>query len=307
MPDTPNTPAVPEYLKKYMAVSGGDSPAGATADTDSLVSSSMSVPRISLRAKKFRFMESGEELFAEPETHVVILGVEPGPGRFVKTFYDGPYNPGDTSPPTCASSDGIRPDPWITSPQNDFCNTCRNNVFGSAVSRSGKKAKACRDAKRLWVTRPDEIDGTVYGLQVPVTSLKNLSDLGVKIKATGLPLSAAVVKLSMLEDESFPVIMFDLAGWLHEGFGTKALERNQKKDWPGALTENNPPVPQNLVAQSTGAAAPPPASGARVPETSAAKVEASKPRVEKDGTIVGESVVVSNKAPDVDAALRTWG
>ena len=35
-----------------------------------------------------------------------------------------------------------------------------------------KKTKACKDSKRLWLAEPDNIDGTVFALGVPVTSLK---------------------------------------------------------------------------------------------------------------------------------------
>lgn len=276
----PTPLAIPDYLKKYMV------PAGAPAtEADALVSSSMSLPRLSLRAKKFRWMLEGDEIKAEPETHVVILGVDPGPGKFIKTYYDGPYNPGDTSPPTCSSSDGVRPDPWVTTMQNDICATCPKNAFGSATGRGGKKAKACRDAKRLWVTPPDAIQDTVFALQTPVTSLKNLSDLGKMIKETGLPMSAAVVKLTMEDDESFPVINFAIAGWLHQEHGELAITRNEKKDWDGALKAPNPPVTA-ITHNSANQPAP--------------------VKVNADNSIEGTATSMV-KTPDVDAALKTWG
>lgn len=280
--------AVPDYLKKYLASPNDPS----QVDAESLATSSMSVPRISLKAKKFRWIEDGQEIKAEPETHVVILGVEPGPGKFVKTYYDGPYNPGDTSPPTCSSSDGIRPDSWVTTPQNELCATCRHNVFGSGTSRTGKKAKACRDSKRLWVASPDAIDGTVFGLGVPVTSLKNLSELGVTIKSSGLPIAAAVIKLSMEDDESYPIIKFEHAGWLNEAYGPLAIERNTKKDWPGALKESNPPVNPAIVNKSSG---PPAAIQAPVQQ-----------RINDDGSIEGQASQAKG-APNVNDALKTWG
>lgn len=284
--DQKQSPAVPEYLKKFMAPVGA---APQPTEADAMVSS-VSVPRISLKAKKFRYIEEGEEIKAEAETHFVILGVEPGSGKMSKTYYDGPYNPGDTSPPTCSSSDGIRPDSWVSSPQNDLCATCPKNVFGSATSRTGKKAKACRDSKRLWVVQPDHVDGTVFGLGVPVTSLKSLSELGQKIRDTGLPMSAAVVKASMVEDESFPILVFEIAGWLHEEHGLIAMSRNEKKDWDGALKTLNPPVPPNLIARSNG-------SGQPTPQPAA--------KINQDGSIEGSATAMKN--PNVDDALKTWG
>ncbi len=223
MSNTPNVPVVPEYLKKYMAQP--------TAEADSLASASMSVPRISLRGRTFRFIEGGEEREKfNDNINVVILGVEPEAGRFVKTFYDGVYNSGDSSPPTCASSNGVQPDPWVTAAQSQHCATCPKNQFGSATSRTGKKSKACRDSKRIWVAKPEDIEGTVYGIGVPVTSLKSLSEFGVAVKTAGVPLSSVIVQIGMTDAE-YPLLTFSMLGFLDETTGVKAMERNETKDW----------------------------------------------------------------------------
>lgn len=300
MADKPVMPAVPDYLKKYVMTPDQ------VGDADSAAAASMSVPRVSLRAKKFRWMELGEEVKAEAESFCVILAVEPFGQKMVKTYYEGEYNPGDTTPPTCSSSDGIRPDSWVTTPQNAVCSGCRHNVFGSATSRKGKPAKACRDSKRLWITPPEALEGTVYGLQVPVTSLGNLSELGVKIKATGLPMSAAVVKMSMEEEESYPIIKFDVAGWLHEQFVPIALDRNVKKDWAGALKHENPPVTAAIQDKGVaGTLAAPQQANTSAPQPQS-QPEPSK--LAPDGAIEGTATKVEAKpAPNVDAALSTWG
>lgn len=223
MSATPNVPVVPEYLKKFMAQP--------TAEADSLASSSMSVPRVSLRGRTFRFIEGGEEREKfNDNINVVVLGVEPEAGRFIKTFYDGVYNSGDSSPPTCASSNGVQPDPWVTAAQSQHCATCPKNQFGSATSRTGKKSKACRDSKRIWIVKPDDIEGTVYGLNVPVTSLKSLSEFGVAVKNAGAPLSSVIVQIGMTDAE-YPLLTFSMLGFLDEQFGMKAMERNETKDW----------------------------------------------------------------------------
>jgi hypothetical protein len=290
MADTPNSPQIPEYLKRYVM----PIEQVASSDAESMASASLSVPRVSLKAKKFRYIENGEEIKAETETHFVILSVEPGPGKMCKTFYAQGYNPGDTSPPTCSSSDGIRPDSWVSAPQNDLCATCKNNAFGSATSLKGKPSKACRDSKRLWITPPDALTETVYGLQVPVTSLKSLSELGTKIKDTGLPLSTAVIKATMMEDESFPILVFDIAGWLHEKFVDVAVERSKKKDWQGALKSPNPPVSGALVDRTKAEAGADPV-GIHAPSAPA-------------GAIEGKAETVAPKAaPNVDEVLKTWG
>jgi hypothetical protein len=217
--------AIPDHLKKFLS-----SPAAST-DTDAMASASVSIPRISLKGRKFRLIEGGEEIRKPAdELFAVILAVEPGPGLMAKTFYKGVYQSGDSSPPDCSSSNGITPDPWISDPQSDKCQKCPMNVFGSAKSRSGGKAKACKDSKRLWLVEPNAINGTVYNMGVPVTSLKDMSAYGAMLKANGVPSASVITKLSM-KDTEFPELVFEFVGVLEETAMVQAMERNEKKDW----------------------------------------------------------------------------
>lgn len=257
-----NVPAVPEYLKKFMAQP--------SSETDSLASASISIPRISLRGRTFRFIESGEEKHKQNEMiHVVVLGVEPEPGRFIKTFYEGQYVSGDSAPPTCASSNGVNPEPWVTSPQSQYCATCQKNQFGSATSRIGRKTKACRDSKRIWVVKPDDVGGTVYGLNVPVTSLKALAEFGGSVKGMNVPLSSVVVQIGMTDAE-YPLLTFAIAGFLDEAFGTKAMARNESKDWmivkPSGPALAAPPTQAAIAAPKAEQATKPAAAKSDAPK-----------------------------------------
>lgn len=236
-----NVPAVPDYLKKVQPTS--------SSDVDSLASSSLSIPRISLRGKKFRVMADGEEVIKpSTELEVVILAVEPGPGLFIKTFYEGTYNPNDTSPPTCSSSNGVVPDGWVTSPQSDRCNTCPKNQFGSATSTTGKKAKACKDSKRIWAALPDDINGTVYALGIPVTSLKAVSAYAVDLKKHNYPMTAVVTKLTMDDDSDFPTLQFEISRFLDEELYLEAEARNLARDWDIAAAATAPAL-ENKVPE----------------------------------------------------------
>lgn len=230
--------AIPEHLRKYLS-----SPA-ASSDADSMASASISIPRISLKGRKFRLIEGGEEIRRPAdEFYGVILAVEPGSGLMAKTYYEKGYQSGDSSPPDCSSSNGLTPDPWISSPVSAKCNGCPKNVFGSAQSRNGGKAKACKDSKRLWVVEPDKIDGTVYAMGVPVTSLKAMAEYGSILKSNGVPTAAVITKFSM-KDTEFPELLFDFAGVLEEKTMEVAMLRNEKKDWDlnqsGPMLEHMP-------------------------------------------------------------------
>lgn len=258
MADKPNLPAVqeapalPDHLKQYQAT---------TSDADSMAASSISIPRVSLKAKFFRYNIGGEEIKKEPKTRFVILGVDPAPGKFIKTYYAGKYS-GDSVPPTCSSQDGLRPDPWAEAIQSDLCATCPQNRFGSATSASGKKTKACRDSKRLWIVDPQDVSGQVFALGVPVTSLKSLSALGKQFADLNVPISAAIVEATMDEDESYPILYFSIVEWLDAETAGAAIKRNGARDWEGGMRSENP-TPAIPVKSNAGL--PPPAVTPAVP------------------------------------------
>lgn len=245
---------LPAYLQKLI-----DSQ-GTGTDGDQLVSATTSVPRISCKGRQFRFIEEGEEVKKTSEPiQVVILGAQPEHGM-AKTYYKGKYNPNDSGPPACSSENGIRPDSWVSEPQSNSCSTCEQNKWGSATSMAGKKAKACRDSKRLWVVEPDKIkEGKMYILNATISSLRALSEYGKLLISNQLPMAAVITTVSMA-DSDFPQMEFELAGVLNEKEGTLALARSAEKSWVSidtrpALTDNAPPR-KALEANTSSQAAP---------------------------------------------------
>lgn len=219
-----NLPAMPDYMKKFMQQSQNDAA--------SMAASSISVPRVSIKGKRFKFIDGeNEELVKTLTIDIVILGVEPEAGKFIKTFYKNKYNPNDSAPPDCSSSDGIRPDVWVNNPVCSTCAQCPNNVFGSATSEfSGKKTKACKDSKRLWIAKPSDIE-KVYGLNVPVTSLKHMSKYGKEIGANGYPLPLVITQLGFEDESEFPQLTFKHVGFVHEDAADTAIKLNTERPW----------------------------------------------------------------------------
>ena len=260
-------PILPDYLKKFQEQSA--------ADTGSLISSSVSVPRLSFRGKRWRWIVDGEEeLIKALSVQVIIVGVEPDAGRFIKTLYLTQYNPGDSNPPDCSSSNGISPDSWVSSPQAQRCNQCPKNVFGSAVSRSGGKAKACGDSKRLWVVKPDDME-IVYGLNVPIMSLKNLAEYGKYIARNNYPLALVITELSMEDESEFPKLEFNHVGFIEEEQVKEAMDLNQRRPWKAVVA----PI---LPYDGPQAALPPPAP------TAMADPPERKQGTENIDTIIGK-------------------
>lgn len=213
--------ALPDYLKDMMD------------DTSSqgLISQTSSVPRISLKGQKFRFIVDGEEVKRiNEEFHAIILGVQPERG-FCKTYYKGKYNPDSSDPPDCSSTDGVVPDSWVSNPVSDTCAKCEMNAWGSAKSMSGGKAKACRDSKRLYVVEAKEMSGTIYILNVTVASLKALSEYGKLLVSNRIPMAAAITTLTMDDEADHPKLQFEFKGVLNEKMGKKALARAAEGEW----------------------------------------------------------------------------
>lgn len=233
--------AIPEHLKKFLTNTQ------ASTDADAMAAASISIPRISLKGRKFRLIEGGEEIRKPADEFFgIILAVEPGTGLMAKTFYKEAYQSGDSKPPDCSSANGITPDPWVPEPQNDKCSTCPNNQFGSAKTRSGGKGKACKDSKRLWVAEADKINGTIYALGVPVTSLKAMAEYGAMLKVNQVPSAAVITRFSM-KDTEFPELLFEFVGVLEETAMEQAMLRHEQKDWDlnftGPLLENHSKTP----------------------------------------------------------------
>jgi len=237
---TQKTKAVPAYLKKYQDQ--------AADQAEKLADASTSVPRLSLKGKKFKLLEGGEELKKPSlELDVIILDSQPEGRNFIKTYYDGSFNPQDTAPPDCSSSNGVHPDGWVQNPQHHNCAQCPKNQFGSATSAVGKKAKACRDSKRLYITLPEAVGDKVFILNVPVTSLKNLAAFGRMIATEGYPLFAVITTLTFDDEQDYPVLMFTIKGFLKEVDGEKAFGLTQKHSWREKLEA---PSSQKAIAQA---------------------------------------------------------
>jgi len=257
--------ALPDWLKEK--IDQGE----VKADADKVVSTVESVPRVSLKNRRFNFIEGGEVVMktADP-IPVVIVGVQPEQGM-AKTYYQDGYQPGDSSPPDCSSFDGVRPDNWITAPVNDVCATCPQNKWGSAESMSGGKAKACRDSKRLIIVNAKNIaKSTEYTINVTVSSLKNLSNYGKDLAKKGIPLETVITIIGIEEDSDFAQLNFTAAGVLNEEQGMLAIQRANDRDWEsGDQLEHQTSSAPKLSDQSQPAP-PQPEASAPAPETQTA-------------------------------------
>lgn len=287
-----------------------------SADVAALATAQNSTPRLSLRGKVFRFVEGATEVYkSSAPIQVHILGAEPGAGLFCKTFYKDPYAGADSSgnPPDCSSADGIRPDPWISQPVHSDCKSCPKNQFGSATSRKGKAAKACHDSKRMMIVRADDKDPTpipertLYLSQIPVTSLRSLSDYGKKLaEYPGFEPWMAVTQLAMDEEAEYPTLVFSLAGFIQEQHMPAMKERAAKREWLRSrdMMLQNQPARQALPAhlqQALGGGAAASAAPAMEAAAPAAPNNLAPPSV-----VMPEGVAPAAAPVDPNNLLKNW-
>lgn len=268
-----------------------------------LISTGVSVPRISIRGRQFRFVVDGEEISKQTEPiNVIILGVEPDKGM-AKTFYASGYQPGSTDPPDCSSWNGVTPDTWVDNPQADYCANCEQNVWGSATALSGKKAKACKDSKRLMVVDTKDIKGRIFIFNVTIASLKALSEYGKFLVSNNVPMAVAVTQVAFIDAE-FPQVEFNFGGILNKEVGTTMLSRSEEKEWKADIA---PALSAGKVAKQLEQNLTDTLSS----KTQTVKVASLTPAVDVKVTTVGAGVAAKTvpEAPSdksIDDLLADW-
>lgn len=172
------------------------------------------LPRISIKASRFRIVENGEETVL-PTTFldVVVVGANP---RLSKTYYAKAWDPDDVGAPTCKSIGGVAPDSDSEVKQNDVCATCPHNAWGSKVGPQGQKLKSCTDLKRIAVVSPDDLEGPIYLLQVTPAAIKGLNAYQKGLASRGIAPEVVKTRLTFDIEASFPKLVFGLGGFLEE-------------------------------------------------------------------------------------------
>jgi len=189
-----------------------------SAIASAVVSDGLNIPRISIRAGRYRLVEDGVETPVGINLDVIVVGANP---RVSKVFYAGAYDASaENVRPACFSNDGLRPDKTVESPVHSACADCPNNVLGSKILPSGAKSKMCADQRHLAVV-PAADPSKVYSLTVPVSGMKALREYFKELTNYGVGPEEAVTELGFDEQASYPKITFKQKGYVPE----KALGR----------------------------------------------------------------------------------
>jgi len=176
------------------------------------------IPRISIRAGRYRLVEDGVETTVGVTLDTIIVGANP---RVSKVFYGKAFDASASDVrPDCWSNDGLRADASIEKPVHTGCADCPNNVLGSKILPSGAKSKLCSDQRHLAVV-PAADPTKVYSLTVPVSGMKSLREYFKELGNYGVGPEEAITQLGFDDAASYPKITFSQKGYVPE----KAIER----------------------------------------------------------------------------------
>jgi hypothetical protein len=176
---------------------------------------------IGYKGKIFSLRVRGEnKIFLRPDDgtpapyiDVVILRQAPVKS---KSFYpDGFDEAGSAGKrPTCASIDGVRPDPEISEPQSKLCALCPKNEW--KTDSTGRRSRECQDYKRLAVLVMPNQTVRLLGaallepvfLRIPPASLNALATFGENAAQNGWHYSAFVTRVMFDPTKSHPEFTF---------------------------------------------------------------------------------------------------
>ncbi len=207
---------------------------------------------MSIKAGRFRVKYKGQEHLVqklnpdtgqlEPVSSIEVVIVKANP-FLNKQYYIGKYQEGSNSLPDCYSLDGKVPSPQIQKPVHSNCTMCPKNQWGSMVSDTGVKQKACSDRKKLAIVPLQDLRNESMGgpmlFRVPPSALKDLSTLSDAMKARGYPYNAVAVRIGFDMEASHPKPTFSAIRPLTDPEGEVVYELYQGDGVAAVLSDND--------------------------------------------------------------------
>jgi len=277
--------ALPAYLKNI----------GLDETTKSLLGGGLGGKRISIKGGVFRMIANGEEVAVNEDRAMNVIVVNAAP-HVSRTYYEGAYKEGATTAPVCWSADSKAPAAGCEKPQASKCDDCSQNIKGSGEG----EAKACRYSRKLAVVLDGDVEGDVYSLTLPATSLfgkaegdKLPFDAYVKYLAShNLPVTALVTEMRFDTKAPVPKLYF------------KPVRPLNEDEWETCRAKATTPDATMAIAVnfvSTGGSSVPFETPKLENKPAAKPAPKAKPKVEEEEEAVPEPVKVEKKAkPNVE-------
>jgi hypothetical protein len=196
-------------------------------------------PTISIKANKFHEKEGGEmKTYMVPGTdgapstplmclQAAVIAWNPAVS---KAYYKGDFEEGSADAPTCTSSNGVTPDAHIVEKQSPVCATCKQNAWGSKISKlSGKEIKACADMKQLAILPSSNLAYKALGLSISPGSLTNWGKYVLDLTGRNYPINEVVTNITFDATKN-GVLNFAFNRFLTDEEAAQAKQRAQGVD-----------------------------------------------------------------------------
>lgn len=269
-----NPPALTANIPAHIAarIAARQQSGTKSAITAAVVGDGFNIPRISIRASRYRLVDQGVETTVGLSLDTVIIGANP---RVSKVFYAKAFDSSaENVRPDCFSNDGMLPDPSVQAPVSTSCQNCPNNVLGSKMTMSGAKSKLCADQRHLAVV-PAADPSKVYSLTVPVSAMKGMREYFKELDNYGIMPEEVVTQLGFDDTTSYPKITFKQVGYVQEAHAA-TIDALALSDDVKVATREKSPVPSAPVALP-GAASKPALTSAPAPVAAPAPVPVAVP------------------------------
>jgi hypothetical protein len=194
---------------------------GQPSNADLAAGVSAGYPIISYKGKVWHIVEGGERTLVtigegrnanDPAASLEAVIVRANPA-LNKVYYPDGYEEGSTERPLCHSDDGVLPSNDAQEKQSPACGTCPHNEWGSKISDTGSRGKACADSRRMAVAAVDDIENPML-LRCPAASLKTLLAYGQQLEKRGWPYQALVTRIGFDASLAYPSLTFTPERWL---------------------------------------------------------------------------------------------
>ncbi len=145
-----------------------------------------------------------------------------------KAYYVDQWSPNAQQylPPICWSDNGVAPSVNATQAQNDTCEHCPLNKWGSRTNNLGNEVKACDDLKKIAWYVPELEMNLVFLMRLKGSSHRNWRDYVEKVKKNdvlGRPADPVdVVTRIYFEPGATGILNFDMVGFIDQS--TAAIE-----------------------------------------------------------------------------------
>ena len=165
-------------------------------------------PRISMDSQRFNVIdENGDAVLpASLGLNVIILWVND-----TRIYYGGPYDPDKPAPPSCFSSNKIRPDDAASEPQSELCANCPRAVRDTPGFMGKGLVSACKEEFKVACLVAGAKE-KVFLLQVKPASRRPFSQYYRFLKDNRARPDQVITQLTYAEN----AFSFSFQGWVDE-------------------------------------------------------------------------------------------